>query len=96
MVERYCKIVKVIIGEENIMISQELIDRINVLARKSKESGLTAEETKEQIELRQEYLTAFRGGMMSQLASIKVVDPNGNDVTPKKLKQYKKDLKNNK
>lgn len=78
------------------MISQELINRINELARKSKETGLTAEETKEQIELRQVYLKEFRGGMMSQLASIKVVDPSGKDVTPKKLKQYKKDLKNKK
>lgn len=59
-----------------------LIKEINALAKKSKEEGLTEEEKKKQNTLRQKYLEIFRGNFRNQLASIKVVDPNGNDVTP--------------
>lgn len=71
---------------------EKLIERINFLANKKKTVGLTEEELVEQQELRQEYLRIFREGFKSQLTSMKIVDPNGKDVTPKKLKQAKKDL----
>lgn len=79
-------------GGKNKMakISNELIQEINELARKSKTVGLSEEEKKRQHELRQEYLRIFRSGFKQQLQSIKVVDKNGNDVTPKKLKSAKK------
>lgn len=64
------------------MIDQKLIDRINYLAKKSKEVGLTEEEKKEQIELRKEYLKLFKEGFKQQLDSIKVV------------KEYKEDENN--
>ena len=60
------------------MIDQNLIDRINFLANKSKtEEGLTEEELAEQAELRKEYLRLFREGFRQRLESIKVV--KGND-----------------
>lgn len=71
------------------MLSQDKIDRINALANKSKTDGLTEEETKEQKDLRQEYLKNVRKSFKNQLKSVKVVDPEGNDVTPEKLKQEK-------
>lgn len=74
------------------MLPEELISRINALSRKSKEEGLTEEEKEEQKELRNEYLKMIRGQVENHLTSIKVVDEEGNDVTPDKLK----DLKNKK
>lgn len=71
-------------------MDKELIARINELAKKQKAEGLTAAETKEQQELRQRYLKQFRAGFHSHLMNLKVVDPNGKDVTPKKLVRAKK------
>ena len=42
-------------------IDKKMIDRINELARKSRETGLTPEEQKEQQKLRADYIAAFRG-----------------------------------
>ena len=67
-------------------IDQKLLDRINELARKKKTVGLTEDETVEQAALRKEYIKQFRAGFEQQLTSIKVVDENGNDVTPQKIK----------
>ncbi|MGD7008300.1 DUF896 domain-containing protein [Metabacillus sp. 84] len=71
------------------MLSKEKIDRINALSRKSKSEGLTEKELLEQKRLREEYLRAFRGSMKNTLKSVTVVDPEGNDVTPQKLKNEK-------
>ncbi|MGM9903952.1 MAG: DUF896 family protein [Enterococcus sp.] len=80
------------------MLSPEKIERINQLARKKKEEGLTPAEEKEQVQLREAYLSAFRSGMRHHIEGMKVVDPDGNDVTPEKLKeiQKKKGLHNRK
>lgn len=59
------------------MITQEKIDRINVLARKSKAEGLTEQEKKEQALLRQEYIAAVRINLRSQLDNIDMVNPDG-------------------
>lgn len=72
------------------MLPDNLLERINELANKSKSEGLTPEETKEQKELRAQYLNLFRSQVEEQLSSIKVVDEKGKDVTPEKLKQLKK------
>ncbi|MEH7226122.1 DUF896 domain-containing protein [Bacillus sp. JJ1566] len=72
------------------MLSKDKLNRINVLAKKAKSVGLTDKEKEEQQELRQEYLRVFRSSMTNTLHSVKVVDPEGNDVTPEKLKESKR------
>ena len=69
-------------------IDQKLINEINALAHKKKTVGLTPEEQVRQQKLRQKYLKEFRRGFEQQ--SIKVVDANGNDVTPAKARMHKK------
>ncbi|MDD3026591.1 MAG: DUF896 domain-containing protein [Erysipelotrichaceae bacterium] len=64
------------------MMDQKLIDRINELARKKKVSGLSDEELLEQQLLRQRYLEEFRAGFKQRLESVKVIDEDGNDITP--------------
>lgn len=71
------------------MIDQNLIDRINFLANKKKTADLTKDEEREQKELREIYLQEFRKGFKERLMSLKVIDEEGTDVTPKKLKQAK-------
>ena len=68
----------------------ELIKRINELAKKKKSAGLTKEEAEEQIELRQQYLDKFREGFKQRLENIDVATPDGK-VRP--LTDFKK--KNN-
>ena len=66
------------------MLDPKKIERINELARKKKTVGLTQVEQDEQLLLRQEYLEAFRGGMRNHIEGLKIVDEEGNDVTPEK------------
>lgn len=74
------------------MLSEEKMARINELSKKSKEDGgLSLSEQNEQKALREEYLKAFRGGMKNHIEGAKIVDPEGNDVTPEKLKQIQKE-----
>lgn len=65
------------------MFSQDKINRINVLAKKAKETGLTSQEKEEQQVLRQEYVKAFRGNLQSTLDSVVIVDKKGNCTTLK-------------
>ena len=67
-------------------IDQKLLDRINELSRKKKTVGLTEAEAAERQALHKEYIRQFRAGFEQQLTSIKVVDPEGNDITPQKIK----------
>ncbi|ASI35048.1 MULTISPECIES: DUF896 domain-containing protein [Exiguobacterium] len=76
------------------MLSQEQLDRINELANKSKVEPLTEAETAEQKELRTAYLEAFRGSFKNQMMGIKIVDEEGTDVTPEKLKQAQEEERN--
>ena len=59
-------------------MKQEQIDRINALARKSRESGLTDEEKEEQLALRQQYIQEYRDSLISQLDNTDIVDEKGN------------------
>ncbi|WP_312644281.1 DUF896 domain-containing protein [Hydrogenoanaerobacterium sp.] len=68
------------------MIDQKMIDRINELARKARETDLTEQEKNEQQVLRQKYIEAYRESLKVQLDSIVVVDEHGNKtkISPKK------------
>lgn len=72
----------------------DLLNRINELARISKQRPLTEEELEERKGLREEYIKNFRKGFKNTLLNTTVVDSMGNDVTPKKLKEEQ--LKNKK
>ena len=50
------------------------IDRINELAHKSKDVGLTEEEKIEQALLREEFLSEIRADVRASLESIEIVD----------------------
>ena len=65
------------------------IERINELAKKKKEQGLTEKEKKEQEKLRKEYLRSFREGFKKQIENTIVIDPEGNDVKPEKVKKMR-------
>jgi uncharacterized protein YnzC (UPF0291/DUF896 family) len=76
------------------MLSKDKLERINHLAKKAKEEGLTEKEKKEQKELREAYLQNVRSSFKNQFKNMKVVDPKGNDVTPQKVKDMQKRNKN--
>lgn len=52
----------------------ELVARINELARKQKNGGLTEEELAERAKLREIYLGNIRNNFRAQLNTIEVVD----------------------
>lgn len=56
------------------MVSKEKINRINELARMSKERELTEVEKEEQQNLRKEYIDSFRKSFTRQLENIELVD----------------------
>lgn len=66
-------------------MTQEMIARINALAKKSREQGLTDAEKAEQARLRRAYLDAVKGSLKSQLDATVLVDAAGNK-TPLKQK----------
>ena len=67
------------VGGRKIMVTQEQIDRINVLARKSKTpEGLTEEEKLEQQKLRRLYIDSFKESLVGQLENTYIVDEKGN------------------
>ncbi len=66
------------------------LERINELAKKQREEGLTNAEMVEQTVLQQDYLREIRGQVLSTVSGITVLDPLGNDVTPDKVQQERK------
>lgn len=72
-------------------MEQAKIDRINELARKKKSEGLTEDELAEQAKLREEYIEGYRRAVRHHIAGIKLVDEDGNDVTPEKLRQVQRE-----
>ncbi|MFD2208916.1 DUF896 domain-containing protein [Virgibacillus halophilus] len=77
------------------MISKNKLDRINALAKKSKQEGLSEAEKQEQKALRAEYLKNVRQSFKNQLQTMTVIDPEGNDVTPKKVREMQEKNRKN-
>lgn len=58
-------------------MTEEKIQRINELYRKSKTEGLSDEERKEQQILRREYIDAFKRSLRGQLDNISIQEADG-------------------
>ena len=58
-------------------MTQEKIDRINELYRKSKAEGLTEAEMSEQALLRKEFVASVKANLRSQLNNIDMVNEDG-------------------
>ena len=71
---------------------EELLKRINFLAKKSREEGLSEEEKAEQATLRQKYIKMFRQGMENTLSGVYIMDEKGNKTKLEK-KPGKKPIK---
>lgn len=56
---------------------QEVIARINELAKKAKTEGLTEEETQEHAALRSRYVASVRENLSAQLDNTVIVEPDG-------------------
>lgn len=66
------------------MDMNEVIARINVLAKKAKETGLTPEETVERDKLRRIYIDSVKASLTGQLENTYIVYPDG---TKKKVER---------
>ena len=62
----------------------EVIAKINSLNATKKERELTTEELEELAKYRQLYLQNFKANMRNILDNTKVINENGEDITPKK------------
>ena len=58
-------------------MTDEKINRINFLARKSRSEGLNESEKSEQQALRDEYRAAFRQSLAAQLDNTYIIEPDG-------------------
>ena len=61
-------------------MTPEKIARINELAKKKKTEGLTPED-----------IEGYRRSVRHHIEGIKIVDEEGNDVTPEKLRQVQRE-----
>lgn len=66
------------------MEMKEVIDKINSFNATKKERELTAEELEELAKYRQLYLQNFKANMRNILDNTRVINENGEDITPKK------------
>lgn len=72
------------------MLENDKIERLNQLAKVKKSGAITDEELAELEGLRSEYLKNFRASFKQQVEHTKVIDPEGSDVTPEKLKKIQR------
>lgn len=59
------------------MKMDEVIARINVLAKKAKGTGLTEEELAERDKLRRIYIDSVKANLVGQLENTYIVEPDG-------------------
>lgn len=59
------------------MQMNEVIARINELARKAKTTGLTPEELQERDKLRRIYIDSVKANLVGQLENTYIVEPDG-------------------
>ena len=59
------------------MSMDEVIARINELAKKAKTEGLTEAETEERAKLRRIYIDSVKASLVGQLENTYLVDPDG-------------------
>ncbi len=59
------------------MNMQEVIGRINALAKKAKEEGLSPEEIQERDKLRRIYIDSVKANLVGQLENTYIVGPDG-------------------
>lgn len=63
--------------EETAMNMNEVITRINELAKKAKVEGLTPEELTERDKLRRIYIDSVKSSLVGQLENTYIVEPDG-------------------
>ena len=68
------------------MNMNDVIARINELAKKAKTEGLTPEETAERDKLRRIYIDSVKANLIGQLDNTYIVDQKGNKTSLKKSK----------
>ena len=66
-------------------MNKEKIERINFLAKKSKNDVLTDSEKAEQAQLRAEYIAEYKENLRAQLDNTYFVDEKGNKVKCKPI-----------
>lgn len=63
--------------EENVMNMNEVIARINELAKKAKTGTLTPEEVQERDKLRRIYIDSVKANLVGQLENTYILQPDG-------------------
>ena len=58
-------------------MTKEMIARINALAKKAKEEGLSPEEIQERDRLRRIYIDSVKANLVGQLENTYIVGPDG-------------------
>lgn len=67
-------------------MERQKLDRINFLAKKAREHGLTDEEKAEQKLLREEYVAEFRASLLGTLDNTYIQNPDGSRIKVEKKK----------
>ena len=74
-------------------MTQEKIQRINELYRKSQAEGLSEAEKKEQDLLRKEYIANVKKNLRNQLNNIDMVNDDGSVENPARNMEIKKEIR---
>lgn len=76
-VQGYIKTLEIILIKDVKGLDNNKIERINQLAKKSREAELTEEERLEQRKLREEYIASFRENLRGILDNTVIKRPDG-------------------